>query len=69
MPLPSHEGLASYEVFARHDSEPELAHIGQVQAANDEDAVVFAFTLYDERKWQDMIVVPRSAMTTLIAPE
>jgi 1,2-phenylacetyl-CoA epoxidase PaaB subunit len=47
--FPSHGGLDVYEVFARHDSEPELAHVGQVQAANDADAVVFALTLYDER--------------------
>ena len=69
MGLPSHRDLKAYEVFARHDSEPVLSHLGQVQAGDDEDAVVFAFTLYDERRWQDMVVVPRSAISSLIEPE
>jgi len=69
MVLPSHRDLVAYEVFARHESEPELAHVGQVHAVDDEDAVVFAFTLYDERRWQDLVVVPRSAFTMLIKPE
>jgi 1,2-phenylacetyl-CoA epoxidase PaaB subunit len=59
----------SFEVFARHDREPELRHIGQVRAAGERDAVVFAYTLYDERRWQDMFVVPKSAIVSLIAPE
>lgn len=57
-----------YEVFARHDREPELRHIGQVRANGDRDAVVFAYTLYDERRWQDMFVVPTEAMHRLVRP-
>jgi 1,2-phenylacetyl-CoA epoxidase PaaB subunit len=58
----------AYEVFARHDREPELRHIGQVQAEGERDAVVFAYTLYDERRWQDMFVVPASAVHRLVKP-
>jgi 1,2-phenylacetyl-CoA epoxidase PaaB subunit len=58
----------SFEVFARHDREPELRHIGQVRAAGERDAVVFAYTLYDERRWQDMFVVATDAMHQLVRP-
>jgi 1,2-phenylacetyl-CoA epoxidase PaaB subunit len=67
--LPTHERLTSYEVFARHDKQPRLRHIGEVQAAGDDDAVVFAYTLYDERRWQEMLVVKRSSVVSLIQPE
>ena len=69
MPLPSHGQLRSYQVFARHDKQPALAHVGEVQAGSDRDAVIFAHTLYDERRWQEMIVVPGSAVVPLIRPE
>lgn len=69
MALPSHTGLRAFDVFARHDREPALHHIGEVQAADTADAVVYAYTLYDERRWQEMFVVPRAAITTLIEPE
>jgi 1,2-phenylacetyl-CoA epoxidase PaaB subunit len=58
----------AFEVFARHDREPELHHIGQVRADRERDAVVFAYTLYDERRWQDMFVVPTSAIHRLVRP-
>lgn len=58
----------AYEVFARHDREPELRHIGQVLADDDRDAVVFAYTLYDERRWQDMFVVPTDSIQQLVRP-
>lgn len=57
-----------FEVFARHDSEPALHHVGQVQATDVTDAVVFAYTLYDERKWQDMLLVPSTALIRVIRP-
>jgi 1,2-phenylacetyl-CoA epoxidase PaaB subunit len=59
----------AFEVFARHDREPQLRHLGQVQADTRTDAVVFAYTLYDERKWQDMFVVPKRDIVQLIRPE
>jgi len=67
--LPSHEFLRGYQVFAKHDKEPALHHIGEVQAETDDDAVIFAHTLYDERRWQDMLVVPQSAIVALLRPE
>lgn len=58
-----------YEVFARHSREPELHHVGQVRARDSRDAVVFAYTLYDERRWDEMFVVAAVDVRTLIAPE
>lgn len=55
----------AFEVFARHGREPRLHHLGQVQARTETDAVVFAYTLYDERRWEDLCLVPRTSITTL----
>jgi len=67
--LPSHTGMRAYQVYVRHDREPQVHQGGEVQADNDHDAVIFAHTLYDERRWQDMFVVPASAIIRLIEPE
>lgn len=69
MALPSHSGNRAYQVYVRHDREPTLHQGGEVQADNDADAVIFAHTLYDERRWQDMFVVPAAAIIRLIEPE
>ena len=66
--LPGHSGVRAYQVFARHDKEPALRQIGEVQARTDDDAVVFAYTLYNERRWQDLFVVPQAALIPLIRP-
>ena len=58
-----------WEVFARHDREARAHHVGTVQAAGASDAKVFAFMLYDERRWQEMFVAPRSAVVRVIDPE
>jgi 1,2-phenylacetyl-CoA epoxidase PaaB subunit len=58
-----------WEVFARHDREARAHHVGTVQAAGASDAKVFAFMLYDERRWQEMFVAPRSAVVSVIVPE
>jgi 1,2-phenylacetyl-CoA epoxidase PaaB subunit len=58
-----------WEVFARHDREAKLHHIGTVTAAGARDARVFAFMLYDERRWQEMFVAPRAAVVPVIVPE
>ena len=68
MTLPGRQHVRPYQVFARHDKEPALRHVGEVQAESDDDAVIFAHTLYDERRWQQMFVVPQSAIVRLIAP-
>jgi hypothetical protein len=46
-----------------------IFEVRESQADNDHDAVIFAHTLYDERRWQDMFVVPASAIIRLIEPE
>ena len=58
-----------WEVFARHDREERAHHLGTVTAARASDARVFAFMLYDERRWQEMFVAPRSAVVRVIDPE
>jgi len=58
-----------WEVFARHDREERAHHVGTVSAAGASDARVFAFMLYDERRWQEMYVAPRSAVVHVIDPE
>lgn len=51
-----------YEVFARRTHNDELKHIGSVNAADDELAKAYAWTLYDEENWIEMCVVPRRAV-------
>jgi 1,2-phenylacetyl-CoA epoxidase PaaB subunit len=58
-----------WEVYARHDREERAHHLGTVQAVGPKDARVFAVMMYDERRWQEMFVVPRAAIASLIAPE
>jgi 1,2-phenylacetyl-CoA epoxidase PaaB subunit len=58
-----------WEVFDRHDREQRAHHLGTVRAAGPKDARVFAVMMYDERRWQEMFVVSRAAVVTVIAPE
>jgi len=51
-----------YEVFARKTHADELKHIGSVNAADDDLAKVYAWTMYDEENWVEMCVVPRAAV-------
>lgn len=51
-----------YEVFARKTHDEELKHVGSVNAADDELAKVYAWTMYDEENWVEMCVVPRKAV-------
>ncbi len=60
-------GAALYEVFARHGTEP-LRHVGSVRATSPEEAGVFAYTLYDERGWSEMFVVPRDRVVWVVSP-
>jgi 1,2-phenylacetyl-CoA epoxidase PaaB subunit len=62
-------GLQVWEVYARHDREERAHHVGTVRAAGPKDARVFAFMMYDERRWQEMFVVPRAAVVPVVAPE
>jgi 1,2-phenylacetyl-CoA epoxidase PaaB subunit len=58
-----------WEVYARHDREERAHHLGTLRAAGARDARVFAVMMYDERRWQEMFVVPRAAVLTVVAPE
>lgn len=51
-----------YEVFARKSRGEPLRHIGNLNAPDDELARVYAFNTYDEEKWFDMWVAPRSSL-------
>ena len=51
-----------YDVFARKDRGDPLTHIGYLDALDDETARVYAWKTYDEEKWFEMCVVPRSAI-------
>ena len=55
-------------VFARRRYAEPLAEIGTVRAETAELAVMFARSIYDEHPWIEMVVAPRSAMHTVIAP-
>lgn len=50
-----------YEVFARKNHTEALKHVGSVNAADDDLAKAYAWTMYDEESWVEMCVVPRSA--------
>ena len=58
-----------WEVYARHDRERRAHHVGTVRAAGPKDARVFAFMMYDERRWQEMFVVRHADVVSLVAPE
>jgi hypothetical protein len=57
-----------YEVFARHERDQPLRHIGIVEAATLDDAEVFATTLYEEWSWIEMVIAPRSSVVEVIRP-
>jgi 1,2-phenylacetyl-CoA epoxidase PaaB subunit len=57
-----------WEVFARQDADLPIRHIGLVEATTQDDAVVFARTLYEEWKWTDMFIVPRREIATVVKP-
>ncbi|MDQ7028266.1 MAG: hypothetical protein Q9O62_00055 [Ardenticatenia bacterium] len=57
-----------YEVFARRKYEDPLHHVGTVTAPDDEMAVVYARSIYDEWNWLEMVVVPRQAIVHVIEP-
>ena len=58
-----------WEVFARHDDEARAHHVGAVRAAGPADARVFAFMMYDERKWRELFVIRRGDVVQLVSPE
>lgn len=58
-----------YEVFARKSRGEPLKHIGSLNAPDVELAKVYAFNTYDEEKWFDMYVVPRSALAEVFTED
>jgi hypothetical protein len=58
-----------YLVFARLRPADPLANVGTVRASNIDLACAYARTTYDEDKWIEMIVVPRSAVTWVTTVE
>jgi 1,2-phenylacetyl-CoA epoxidase PaaB subunit len=51
-----------FEVFARKSRGEPLRHIGYVNAMDGDLARVYAWKEYDEQNWEEMCVVPRSAI-------
>lgn len=51
-----------YEVFARKSSDDDLAHVGSVEAPNDDLAQVRAWYIYDQHRWKEMCLVPTDAV-------
>jgi hypothetical protein len=58
-----------YEVFARFKLDEPLHHIGNVIAITADLARMYAYTMYDEWGWSEMIIVPRREMVTVVAIE
>ena len=62
-------GKPYWEVFAGHEDNEPVRHVGTVRAVDERDARVFAYSLYDEFKWKEMFVAPRADMVPLIRPQ
>jgi hypothetical protein len=59
-----------YDVFAaRAEKSEPLKNIGAVRATTLREAAVFAHKLYDEWRWREMFVVPRSVLIQVIRPD
>lgn len=54
-----------YEVFARKTSADALAHVGSVEAPNDDLAQIRAWYIYDQHRWKEMCVVPLDSIITV----
>ena len=57
----------AWVVLARRKYEEPLYEVGTVTADDPGMAALFARSIYDEHPWIEMVVVPRSAMVTVIA--
>lgn len=55
-----------WEVFARQRYDEPLHHVGTVTADDEDLALVFARTIYDEQPWIEMVAVPRKDMRVVI---
>jgi 1,2-phenylacetyl-CoA epoxidase PaaB subunit len=68
MPRSDGRPAEPWEVYARQDEKLPIRHIGTVDAADVDDATVFAYTLYEEWKWADMFIVKRSDTAQVVRP-
>jgi hypothetical protein len=57
---------AVYDVFARTRDEKELHQIGDVIAPTVGLARAYAYQMYQESPWVEMVVAPRSEIITVI---
>ncbi len=57
-----------YEVFAKFQAGEPLHHVGSVIATDLELARMYAYTLYNEWAWHEMVIAPRREIVTLIGP-
>lgn len=55
-----------YDVFARTRDETELHQIGDVIAPTRGLARAYAYQMYQESPWVEMIVAPRAEIVTVI---
>jgi len=55
-----------YEVFAKVKANEPLRHCGNVMASDEEGAKVYAYKMYDEFPWTEMVVIPRREIVTVI---
>ena len=55
-----------YDVFAKIKPDDPLHHVGNVVAPDARLAQVYAFTLYQEWAWSEMVIAPRRDIITLI---
>ncbi len=60
------DDIEIYEVFAKVKAEDPLRHCGNVMATDSGGAKVYAYKMYDEFPWSEMVVVPRRKMVTVI---
>lgn len=58
-----------YEVYGRGRKDPALWHLGMVRAVSVADAEVFAYMTFDEQKWSEMLIVPRSEVVNAVTPQ
>jgi 1,2-phenylacetyl-CoA epoxidase PaaB subunit len=60
------DDIEIYEVFAKVKADDSLRHCGNVMATDPEGAKVYAYKMYDEFPWTEMVVIPRREMVTVI---
>jgi 1,2-phenylacetyl-CoA epoxidase PaaB subunit len=63
-----HASVREYEVFARKARAEPLRQVGSVVAPDDDLAMAYARSTYDEERWVEMMIVPRDAVIRLWAP-